>query len=103
MALFLGMGGLATLGVYGLLFGSRGAGREWGRSLGPMATMAAGSLLAAIAYKKGPASIVTPLSGAYPVVTLCFAWALLRERPSLVQWAGIVLVLLGMVLTTASG
>ena len=61
-----------------------GAGREWGRSLGPMATMAAGSLLAAIAYKRGPASIVTPLSGAYPVVTLSFAWALLRERPSLV-------------------
>ena len=103
MALFLGMGGLATLGVYGLLFGRRGAGREWGRSLGPMATMAAGSLLAAIAYKKGPASIVTPLSGAYPIVTLGFAWALLRARPSLVQWAGIVLVLLGMVLTTAAG
>jgi drug/metabolite transporter (DMT)-like permease len=102
MALFLGMGGLATLGVYGLLFGRRGARQEWGRSFGPMATMAAGSLLAAIAYKKGPASIVTPLSGAYPVVTLAFAWALLRERPSIIQWGGIVLVLVGMVLTTAT-
>ncbi len=103
MALFLGTGGLVTLGVYGLLFGRRGAGGEWGRSFGPMATMAAGSLLAAIAYKKGPASIVTPLSGAYPVVTLGFAWAMLHERPSVLQWAGIVLVLVGMVLTTASG
>jgi drug/metabolite transporter (DMT)-like permease len=102
MALFLGMGGLATLGVYGILFGRQGAGHEWGRSFGPMATMAAGSLLAAIAYKKGPASIVTPLSGAYPVVTLAFACALLRERPSALQWSGIVLVLVGMVLTTAA-
>jgi drug/metabolite transporter (DMT)-like permease len=101
MALLLGAGGLATLGVYGLAFGRRGAGREWGRAFGPMATMAVGSLLAAIAYKKGPASIVTPLSGAYPVVTLAFAWAILRERPTALQWAGIVSVLVGMVLTTA--
>jgi drug/metabolite transporter (DMT)-like permease len=64
MALFLGVGGLATLGAYGLALGRRGADGEWGRSFGPMATMAIGSLLAAIAYKKGPASIVTPLSGA---------------------------------------
>jgi drug/metabolite transporter (DMT)-like permease len=103
MALFIAIGGLSTLGVYGLLAGGRGAGREWGRAFGPMATMSVGSLLAAIAYKKGPASIVTPLSGAYPVVTLAFAWAVLRERPSLLQWIGIGLVLLGMVLTTASG
>jgi drug/metabolite transporter (DMT)-like permease len=103
MALFLGVGGLLTLGVYGLLFGRQGAGHEWGRSFGPMATMAIGSLLAAIAYKKGPASIVTPLSGAYPVVTLGFAWALLHERPSALQWAGIVCVLAGMVLTSVTG
>ena len=49
-----------------------------------------------------PASIVTPLSGAYPVVTLGFAWVILHERPSALQWAGIVSVLAGMVLTTAS-
>ncbi len=103
MALFLGVGGLLTLGLYGLLFGRQGAGHEWGRSFGPMATMAIGSLLAAIAYKKGPASIVTPLSGAYPVVTLGFAWALLHERPSALQWAGIVCVLAGMVLTSVTG
>ncbi len=102
MALFLAVGGLMTLGAYGLAFGRRGAGREWGRSLGPMGTMAIGSLLAAIAYKNGPASVVTPLSGAYPVVTLGFAWAILQERPSAIQWAGIVLVLVGMVLSTAS-
>jgi drug/metabolite transporter (DMT)-like permease len=67
-----------------------------------MATMATGSLLTALALERGPASIVTPISGAYPVVTLGFAWALLKERPTRLQWAGIAAVLAGMVLTTAS-
>ncbi len=101
MALFLGVGGLASLGIYGLLFGRGGTRHEWGRAAVPMATMALGSLLAAIAYKYGPASVVTPISGAYPVVTLVFAWIALRERPSRLQWAGIASVLVGMVLTTA--
>jgi drug/metabolite transporter (DMT)-like permease len=103
MALFIAIGGLLTLGVYGFLYGRREATSrgEWLRSFGPMATMAVGSLLAAIAYKKGPASIVTPVSGAYPVVTLAFARAVLRERPTGLQRAGIVLVLVGMVLITA--
>jgi drug/metabolite transporter (DMT)-like permease len=104
MALFLAIGGLATLGVYGAVFGrghsaSRG---EWVRAAGPMATMATGSLLTALALERGPASIVTPLSGAYPVVTLGFAWAVLKERPTRLQWAGIASVLAGMVLTTAA-
>ena len=105
MALFIAIGGASTLGVYGLLAGRGHAhsGGEWLRSFVPMATMAVGSLLAAIAYKKGPASIVAPLSGAYPIVTLAFAWLVLKERPTRLQLAGIGLVLLGMVLTTASG
>ena len=104
MALFIAIGGLVTLGAYGLLKGAlQSASRaEWLRSVGPMSTMAVGSLLVAIAYKHGPASIVTPLAGAYPVVTLAFAWAVLKERPTYLQWGGIGLVLLGMVLTTAS-
>jgi drug/metabolite transporter (DMT)-like permease len=103
LALFIALGGLVTLGVYGLARGgARGATRgEWLRSAGPMATMALGSLFVAIAYKHGPASIVTPLAGAYPVVTIGFAWAVLKERPTSLQWAGIAAVLAGMVLTTA--
>jgi drug/metabolite transporter (DMT)-like permease len=103
MALFIAIGGLATLGAYGLLKGAlkTASRKEWLRSVGPMSTMAVGSLLVAIAYKHGPASIVTPLAGAYPVVTLGFAWAVLKERPTPLQWGGIGLVLLGMVLTTA--
>ena len=81
MALLIAVGGLLTLGTYGFIFGRKGAmsGKEWSRSFLPMATMALGGLMAAIAYKKGPASIVSPLSGAYPVVTLGFAWAILRS------------------------
>lgn len=103
LALFIALGGLMTLGVYGLLQGAaQGATRaEFVRSAGPMATMALGSLFVAIAYKHGPASLVTPLAGAYPVVTIAFAWAVLKERPTRMQWGGIVAVLIGMVLTTA--
>lgn len=103
MALFIAIGGLVTLGAYGVLKGAvRSSSRtEWVRSAGPMATMALGGLLVAIAYKHGPASLVTPLAGAYPVVTIAFAWAVLKERPTRIQWGGIALVLLGMVLTTA--
>lgn len=102
MALFNAVGGLVTLGVFGFIYGRKSAtsGREWSRSFLPMATMALGGLLALIAYKTGPASIVSPLSGAYPVVTIGFAWAVLRERPSTLQWAGIAAILAGFVLTT---
>jgi len=105
MALFVALGGLSTLGIYGLVKGTaRGGTRaEWLLAAGPMAVMATGSLLAAIAYKYGPASLVTPLAGAYPVVTLAFAWAVLKERPTPLQWGGIAAVLAGMVLTTAVG
>ncbi len=64
------------------------------------ANLALGGLLAAIAYKTGPASIVSPLSGAYPVVTLAFAWAVLKERPTALQWIGIAAILIGFVFTT---
>ncbi len=68
MALFIAIGAVATLGVYGVLAGGTrgGSHAEWLRAFGPMATMAVGSLLVAIAYKHGPASLVTPLAGAYP-------------------------------------
>lgn len=103
MALFIAIGGLVTLGAYGVLSGAAhtASRTEFVRSFGPMSVMALGGLLVAIAYKHGPATLVTPLAGAYPVVTLAFAWAVLKERPTSVQWGGIGLVLLGMVLTTA--
>ncbi|MDP2345659.1 MAG: DMT family transporter [Deltaproteobacteria bacterium] len=102
MALFIAIGGLLTLGVYGFLHGRQGATsrQEWARSFLPMAMMAVGGLLVAIAYEAGPASIVTPLSGAYPVITLTFAMMILKERPTRLHWAGIAAILLGALLTT---
>jgi drug/metabolite transporter (DMT)-like permease len=100
LALFIAIGGLVTLGVYGVIAGRKGAASGWTTSFFPMATMAFGGLLAAIAYKKGPASIVTPLSGAYPVVTLGFAAFILKERPTKLHWGCIVSILVGMLLTT---
>ena len=88
-----------------MLYGRQGAtsGKQWAHSFGPMAMMALGGLMAAIAYRKGPASIVTPLSGAYPVITLTFAMMILKERPTKLHWGGIVAILIGMVLTTLVG
>jgi drug/metabolite transporter (DMT)-like permease len=100
MALFIAIGGMCTLGVYGFLYGRKGATHGMARSFGPMAMMALGGLLATIAYSKGPASIVTPLSGAYPVITLTFAVIVLKERLTKLHWAAIVSILAGMYLTT---
>jgi drug/metabolite transporter (DMT)-like permease len=100
MFLFIAAGGALTLGVYGLIKGRSGGGgsssAEWTRAFIPMATMAIGGALVAFAYKKGPASLVTPISGAYPVITLAFAGFLLKERPAGLHWIGIVAIFIGL-------
>ena len=115
LALFNTIGGFLTLGTYGLLFGrgstmqvsqggqtsiSVGQGvREWLTAFLPMAMMAGGDLGVIIASKNGPISIVTPLTGAYPVITLIFAALILKERISRLQIGCILLILLGIILT----
>lgn len=99
LALLNTLGGALTLGLYGV-YRRREisvAGSFW-RSFAPMALMASGDLLVLIASRTGPVSIVTPLSGAYPVVTLGFAMVFLKERLNLLQWICAGLVLGGMVL-----
>jgi drug/metabolite transporter (DMT)-like permease len=98
MMIFIAVGGLLTLGTYGFVFGRKGAFDGAARSAGPMGMMALGSLLANLAYKYGPASIVTPLSGAYPVITLTFAMMILKERPTRLHWGGIGFILVGALL-----
>jgi drug/metabolite transporter (DMT)-like permease len=97
MAICIAAGGLLTLGVYGALRG-RGGGsvRQWAEAFVPMAVMALGGLFTAIAYKYGPASLVSPLSGAYPIVTLAFAGIVLKERPAGPHWIGIALIFFGI-------
>jgi drug/metabolite transporter (DMT)-like permease len=103
MALYSAMGALLTLGVYGLWKGRAGTHSviEWTRSSLPMGMMAAGDLGVLIASRYGEISIVTPLTGAYPLVTLAFAALVLRERIVLLQWGCIVAILVGMFLCTS--
>jgi drug/metabolite transporter (DMT)-like permease len=102
MSLYSTIGALLTLGVYGAWRGRAGTHSvaEWTRSFMPMGMMAAGDLGVLIASRYGEISIVTPLSGAYPLVTLAFAALVLRERIMLLQWVCIVAILVGMLLCT---
>lgn len=101
LALFNTIGGALTLGVFGWLKGRQGehSGREWGRSFLPMGMMAGGDLGVILATRKGPVSIVTPLTGAYPLVTLGFAALVLKESVTRLQWICIVMILVGMFLS----
>ena len=99
MALFNTFGGILTLGVYGLLKGRTGvhSAREWLKSFLPMGMMAGGDLGVIIASRVGPISLVTPISGAYPVVTLIFAALVLRERITWFQIVSVSLIIAGIV------
>lgn len=101
LALYNTIGGALTLGLFGLLFGRQGkhSGGEWIRSFLPMGMMAAGDLGVILATRFGPISIVTPLTGAYPVVTLGFAALVLKEKITALQWGCIVAIIIGMFLS----
>ena len=108
LVLFATFGGALTLGVYGLMYGLNRTPGETGsgaqqltRSFLPMAIMAGGDLAVIIALLKGQASIVTPLTAAYPLVTIPFAAFLLRERITRVQLGFMSCVLVGMVFSQA--
>ncbi len=101
LTLFNTIGGALTLGLYGLWKGREGIHSlgEWTKSFLPMGMMAGGDLSVIIASRMGPISVVTPLSGAYPLVTLLFAWLILKEKITALQWANICLILIGMFLS----
>jgi drug/metabolite transporter (DMT)-like permease len=103
MSLYSMIGALLTLGVYGLWKGRAGTHSlvEWLRSFLPMGMMASGDLGVLVASRYGKISIVTPLTGAYPLVTLAFASIVLRERIELFQWGCIFAILLGMYFCTS--
>ena len=103
MALYSVIGALLTLGVYGLWKGRAGTHSliEWTRSFLPMGMMASGDLGVLIASRYGKISIVTPLTGAYPLVTLAFAALVLRERIMPLQWCCIAAILVGIFFCTS--
>jgi drug/metabolite transporter (DMT)-like permease len=94
------LGGVLSLGIYGFLKGRQGAHsvREYLHSFVPMGMMAGGDLGVIIASRYGPISIVVPLTGAYPVVTLAFAALILKERISILQYGCVGAIIVGMVL-----
>lgn len=55
-----------------------------------------------IALSTGQASKVVPISGAYPAVTLILSALFLRERLSVGRAIGVALVVVGVVIVTAS-
>lgn len=99
LALCSTIGGALSLGVYGLLKGRQGqhSFRDWLHAMVPMGMMAGGDLGVIIAARFGPISIVTPLTGAYPVVTLAFAGLVLREKITLLQYVCIGGIIVGMI------
>jgi drug/metabolite transporter (DMT)-like permease len=106
LAVCSSVGGFLTLGVYAFyrerfaLIRSIGSIQQAGRTLLPMGLMASGDLGVIIANQFGPLSLVTPITGAYPVVTLLFAAFILRETIHRLHWLMLALVLVGMALAT---
>ncbi|MGE3726720.1 MAG: EamA family transporter [Candidatus Sericytochromatia bacterium] len=110
MAIYATMGGLMTLGLYGVLRGRSKKSADgqvqmvaktpFLHSFLPMAMMAGGDLGVIIASSTGPASLVAPITGAYPLVTLGFAAMILKEHISKLQWTCLVILLVGIGFST---
>jgi bacterial/archaeal transporter family protein len=62
------------------------------------AGLALGLLCYYVALETSHASIVVPLTAVYPAVSVLLSYALLDERPTGAQWAGIVFVIVGAIL-----
>jgi drug/metabolite transporter (DMT)-like permease len=59
---------------------------------------AAGNLCFFAALASGPVSLVSPTISVYPLITVCLAVILLRERISMPQACGIVMAIAGLAL-----
>jgi drug/metabolite transporter (DMT)-like permease len=98
-------GAVATLGVYGVARGrgGEGGGAGWARAALPMGMLAGGDIGFIVATRYGPVSLTTPLSGAYPIVTVLFARLVLGERIGALQGVCIAAILGGMALAAGPG
>jgi len=73
----------STINVYGILSG---------------VALAVGLLFYYFALEGAKVTVVVPLTATYPVVAVLLAYLLLRERPSPLQWIGVILVVAGVAL-----
>lgn len=74
---------LSTINVYGILSGT---------------VLAIGLLFYYLALEGANITLIVPLTASYPVVAVLLAYVLLGERPSPLQWLGVILVVVGAVL-----
>ncbi len=63
----------------------------------------AGFVAAMIGTTTEQVSVVTVLSSLFSAWTVLLAWVFYKERPHRLQWAGIVLIFIGIVLVSAGG
>ena len=73
----------STVNVYGILSG---------------AALAVGLLFYYFALEGANVSFVVPITATYPIVAVLLGYVLLRERPSPLQWIGVILVVAGTAL-----
>lgn len=90
--------GLLAIGGYIFLFGRRATWSSHGLALAVAAGVlgASGLICIYLALERGKASVIVPLTGAYPVVTVIIAALVLGERISVVQGLGIALAAVGI-------
>ncbi|MCA9778025.1 MAG: DMT family transporter [Candidatus Eremiobacteraeota bacterium] len=91
------------MGVTVLPFGiSQLNGESWtdGLALGLLIVLlyCLGDLTLFAAINRGPASIVSPLSGLYPLPTIVFSAVVLKEHISGMQWGVVAVVLIALML-----
>ncbi len=71
--------------------------RIWALGAVGLAINVVGAFAYSFALEQGSASLVVPISSAYPLVTVLLALALLKEKISLLQAAALVVVVSGLV------
>lgn len=92
-----GLGLAATVLPYGAWCAPGGAGTG-AATLLVVLLYVAGDLAVYVAIARGPASIVNPLLGLYPIPSIAYAALVLGDRPGPLGWVGIALALAGIVL-----
>ncbi len=74
---------IPAVNLYGLLSGT---------------VLALGLLFYYLALEHARVSVVVPLTASYPAVAVLLSYAILREKPTLSQWIGVLLVVIGATL-----
>ncbi len=96
LANWVGMG--LTVLPMGLYQGARMPEQGLGLGLLIVLLYALGDLTLFAAINRGPASIVSPLSGLYPLPTIAYSALILKESISTAQWISVGVVLVALIL-----